>query len=531
MSHILLIGFMGAGKSRVGAALAVKLGRSFVDLDREIERIAGRTVSEIFTRDGEDGFREIEHAALESLVERPDCVVACGGGIVLRDENRALLKRLGRVAYLAVSAEEALARIGDTAGRPLLAGDAARLAPSILAARLSLYRAVAEITIDTNGRGVDEVLAELLGALDSAVITKVCVRTNPAYDILVAHGLIAEMGQIITDAVGAKQYVVVTDATVGPLYADSLLEALRLSGVVAESIAMKAGEESKNWATAGEIVERMAQARLGRDGAVIALGGGVVGDLAGFSAAVYTRGVPVIQIPTTLLAQVDSSIGGKTGVDLSSGKNLAGAFWQPALVLSDTALLHSLPDAEWVNGLVEVAKTALLAGEKETAALEANSRHLVARDDAVVLDTVVACARFKASVVGDDERESGRRECLNFGHTLGHALENVLGYGAMSHGAAVGLGMRFAARLAERTIGASPLLTARVDALLDSLGAYAAPIESCSAEQLVDAMLSDKKTRGGILRFVLLRSPGVWEVVPLEVDVVKMELERTLRDE
>ncbi|MDP3630419.1 MAG: shikimate kinase, partial [Actinomycetota bacterium] len=291
MSHILLIGFMGAGKSRVGAGLAGKLGRRFIDLDREIERIAGRTVSEIFLRDGEDGFREIEHVALESLVEIPDCVVACGGGIVLRDENRALLKRLGRVAYLAVSAEEAIARIGDTAGRPLLAGDAAQLAPRILEARLSLYRAVAEITIDTNGRGVDEVLAELLEALDSAVITRVSVRTNPAYDIIVAHGLMAEMGQIITDVVGAKRYVVVTDATVGPLYADSLLEGLRCGGVVAECIAVKEGEESKNWGTAGELVERMAQARLGRDGAVVALGGGVVGDLAGFSEAVYTSGV------------------------------------------------------------------------------------------------------------------------------------------------------------------------------------------------------------------------------------------------
>lgn len=531
MSHILLIGFMGAGKSRVAAALAKRLGFAFVDLDREIERLAGKTIPEIFTRDGEEGFREVEHAALESLADAPDSVVACGGGIVLRDESRSLLRRLGRVVYLAVSAEEALARIGDTTGRPLLAGDAASLAPKILDARLALYRSVAEITVDTNGRSVDEVLAEVTEILSAPVTTRVRVHTSPGYDILVAHGLLAEIGQLVSDAVGAQRYVVVTDTNVAPLYTDAVLEALRRSGVAAQSVVVDAGEESKNWSTAGEVVERLAGVRLGRDGAVVALGGGVVGDLAGFAAAVYTRGVPVVQVPTTLLAQVDSSIGGKTGVDLSSGKNLAGAFWQPALVLSDTAVLRTLPDGEWVNGLVEVAKTALLAGEAQTAALEADALRLVARDEAAVLDAVRACAHFKASVVGDDERESGQRECLNLGHTLGHALENVLGYGAISHGAAVAVGMRFAARLAEAALGTSPQMTVRIDALLGSLGAEAVRVWDCDVERLMDAMLSDKKTRGGTLRFVLLRAPGVWEVVPLETDMVRMELEHALRDE
>jgi 3-dehydroquinate synthase len=460
-----------------------------------------------------------------------DSVVACGGGIVLRDENRVLLQRLGRVVYLAVSAEEALARIGDTTGRPLLAGDGARLAPKILDARLALYRSVAEITVDTNGLSVDEVLAEVVGILDSPVSTCVRVATSPGYDVMIAHGLLTELGQLLSSAVGAKRYVIVTDTNVAPLYAERVLDLLRQSGFAAESVVIDAGEESKNWGSAGEVVERLAGARLGRDGAVVALGGGVVGDLAGFAAAVYTRGVPIIQVPTTLLAQVDSSIGGKTGVDLSTGKNLAGAFWQPTLVLADTSVLHSLPDDEWVNGLVEAAKTALLSGEAQTAALEADAHRLVARDDAAVLDTVVACARFKAAVVGDDERESGRRECLNFGHTLGHALENVLGYGAISHGSAVAAGMRFAAHLAEASLGASHDLTMRVDALLGSLGADAAGWGDVDAGLLMEAMLSDKKTRGGTLRFVLLRAPGVWEVVPLDTDKVRTELERVLRGE
>jgi len=522
---------MGAGKSRVGSALARRLGVGFIDLDVAVERLAGMRVSEIFAHDGEEGFRTLEHTALESLARERDSVVACGGGIVLSDENRSLLSRLGRVVYLAVSAEEALARIGDTTGRPLLAGDAARMAPKILDARLGLYRSVAEITVDTSGLSVDEVLAEVVEVLSADGVTRISVRTSPSYDILVGRGLLADLGRLLCDGVGSKRYVVVTDENVAPRYLDGVLESLRDSGESAQSIVIEAGELSKSWESAGEVVERLAGARLGRDGAVVALGGGVVGDLAGFAAAVYARGVPVVQVPTTLLAQVDSSIGGKTGVDLASGKNLAGAFWQPALVVSDTGVLHSLPEAEWVNGLVEVAKTALLAGESETATLEADAHRLVARDDRAVLATVKACARFKASVVGDDERESDRRECLNLGHTLGHALENVLGYSILPHGAAVAVGMRFAARLGVKALGASSQLSERIDALLSSLGALPQEIADVDVDALIDAMLSDKKTRGETLRFVLLRAPGDWDVVALETGIVRLELERWLRGE
>ncbi len=531
MSHVLLIGFMGAGKTRVGAALARRMGVAFIDLDSAIERRAGISVTEIFARDGEEGFREAEHRALDSLAGAPDAVVACGGGVVLRDENRTLLKRLGRVVYLAVSAEEALARIGDTAGRPLLAGDAARLAPMILEARLSLYRSVADLTVDTDGQSVEQVLAEVVEVLDMPESVRISVNTSPAYDVLVGRGLLADAGRLISEVVGARQYVLVTDANVAPLYWDAVLASLQAVGVVTQSVIVDAGEASKTWTRAGELVERFAELRLGRDGAVVALGGGVVGDLAGFAAATYTRGVPVVQVPTTLLAQVDSSIGGKTGVDLSSGKNLAGAFWQPALVLADTTTLHTLPDAEWANGLVEVAKTALLAGEAATASLETDAHRLVTRDDAAVLAAVADCVRFKASVVGDDERESGLRECLNLGHTLGHAIENVLGYGTVSHGAAVAVGMRLAARLAAAALGAPERTARRVGALLDSLGVIDADVAGLDVERLMDAMLSDKKTRGKTLRFVLLREPGAWEVVSMETDMVRAELERMLRGE
>ncbi|PKQ19957.1 MAG: 3-dehydroquinate synthase [Actinobacteria bacterium HGW-Actinobacteria-6] len=531
MSHVLLIGFMGAGKSRVGAALAARLDQKFVDLDTLIETREGMSIPELFTS-GEDVFRDAEHEALQSLIDVPDSVIACGGGIVVRGENRALLGQLGRVVYLSVSAAEALARIGDTSGRPLLAGDGARLAPQILNARLSLYRAAADFIVDTSGRDVSEVLKEVVSVLDAATVGRVLhVDAAAGYDVRIGPGALGGLAETVKSATGAGKVVVVSDTNVAPLYGTRVVESLSAASIEADLIVIEAGEPSKDWETAGRLVCELADRRLGRDGAVVALGGGVVGDIAGFAAAVYVRGIPVVQVPTTLLAQVDSSLGGKTGVDLPAGKNLAGAFWQPSAVVSDTTVLATLPDAEWTSGLVEVAKSALLAGEAETAQLESAARHLLMRDHVAVQDAVLMAAGFKASVVGGDERESGDRECLNLGHTLGHAIERVLGYGVVSHGIAVAAGMRFAARLAEDVFGAAPELTSRTEALLDALGAtYTVPAD-VAAETLFDAMLSDKKTRGGVIRFVLLRAPGDWAVVPVEAAVVMRHLERLLRAE
>ncbi len=530
MNHVMLIGFMGAGKSRVGAALAEKLGMSFVDLDRLIEEREGRTVPALFDEGGEAAFRDAERTALRSLESHEPAVVACGGGVIVRDENRALLRSLGRVVYLSVSAEEALARIGDTSGRPLLAGDAARLAPQILGARLALYRAAADFIVDTSGRGPTEVLDEVLALLRAASVRKTLhVSTGPGYDVVIGSGILATIGDVITERTPARRVIIVSDTNVAPLYAGVVEDSLAAAGIEAETLVFEAGEASKCWETAGALVSQLADRRLGRDGVVIALGGGVVGDLAGFAAAVYVRGIPVLQVPTTLLAQVDSSIGGKTGVDLPSGKNLAGAFWQPVSVVADTSVLATLPESEWTSGLVEVAKSALLAGEIETAALEANAQHLIVRDHVAVQHAVVMAAGFKAAVVSGDEREAGDRECLNLGHTFGHALERVVGYGTVSHGAAVAIGMRFAARLAEELVGASPQLTQRTGALLDMLGATDGVPGGVGADQILDAMLSDKKTRGGVVRFVLLREPGDWSVVPVEIEVLNRHVEAVLQ--
>jgi len=305
----------------------------------------------------------------------------------------------------------------------------------------------------------------------------------------------------------------VTDETVGALHGAAIERLVREAGLQAAVERVPAGEGSKSWRTAGELVERFAAAGLDRGSAVVAFGGGVIGDLAGFAASVYMRGIPVVQVPTTLLAQVDSSIGGKTGVDLEHGKNLAGTFWQPSAVIADTGLLHTLPDAEWANGWAEVVKTALLAGGRLWELVARSTERLAARDDGAVFEAVESCIRFKAGVVGDDPRESsGVRECLNLGHTLGHAIERELGYGTVSHGVAVAEGLRFAAGLSAELAGLDRAVVELTDGALRELGVPRAPLARLSADRLLAAMRADKKAFRGEVRFVLLRQPGEWVV-------------------
>ena len=524
MSHIFLIGFMGSGKSTAGELLARRVGLPFVDLDKRIEERAGRTITQVFASDGEDGFRELEEEALAAVCVASDAVVACGGGVVLRDHNRALMRQTGMVAYLAVSAEEAVARIGDCSGRPLLSGDAAKMAKTILDARLSLYRATAHHVIDTTGRTAEQVVDEIVAAIASPASLTVAVGAGDGYKVEIGAGLLDSVGEMIVRATGSGRAVLVTDENVDGLFGARVSASMDLAGVDTHRLVVPPGERTKSWSQAESVLESFTSAALDRSSVVVALGGGVVGDLAGFCAATYMRGIALAHIPTSLLAQVDSSIGGKTGVDLAAGKNLAGAFWQPAVVVSDTSVLQTLPDGEWLNGLVEVVKTAFLQGEDDVRRLERDAARLLARDEHAVMDMVSSCVRFKAGVVSDDERESGLRECLNLGHTLGHAIENVAGYGRIPHGVAVAEGMRFAAKLSEILLDTSPDIGKRVAELLDALGVPRITGEY-DALALMKAMLADKKNRDSVVRFVLVTAPGEWIVRPVETDLLVEVLE------
>lgn len=519
MTRIFLIGFMGAGKSTVGRMLAEKLSMPFIDLDALIETREGVSIRTIFSERGEEAFRTAEVAALREACATEPAVVACGGGIVLRDENRVLMKGCGTVVYLSVSAEEAVARIGDTADRPLLAGDAAGMANTILSARLTLYRAAADHIVDTSGRLAADVVERVLGVLDRSAAVTVEVRAGAGYEVTLGAGLLDDVGRAVAESTGARSVALVTDANVDALFGDVVADSLRTQGVALHRFIIPAGESSKSWAQAGELLEGFAAAGMDRGSAVVGLGGGVVGDLAGFCASAFMRGIRLVHVPTTLLAQVDSSIGGKTGVDLVAGKNLAGSFWQPSQVVADVGVLRSLPDCEWQNGLVEVVKTALLQGTQELERLESTVDGLISRDERSVSDIVESCVRFKAAVVSDDEGESGLRECLNLGHTLGHAIEKVAGFGSVSHGVAVAEGLRFASMLTEEVFGAPVSYGKRTGSLLDALG-VSRVTGRWDLDALVEAMLSDKKNRDGRIRFVLLRTPGDWEVVPVAEEVI-----------
>lgn len=539
MNHIFLTGFMGAGKSAVGRRVATALGRPFFDLDREIERREEASIPEIFRARGEEGFRDSEHRALESLVETGPSVIATGGGAVVRADNQALLKRHGTVVYLAVSPEQAMARLGNHTDRPLLARGGIDTARRILEARLPVYAATADRVVPTDGRTEAEVTEAVLAALGvgSSDETTTRIRVSEGggdYEILVGPGLIGRAGALIRPAIGEGAVALVSDETVWPLVGECFAGALRGAGLRVSTHVIEAGEVSKSWQRAGSLLEEFAAEGLDRGSAVVAIGGGVVGDLAGFCAATYMRGIALVHVPTTLLAQVDSAIGGKTGVDLTSGKNLAGAFWPPRLVLSDTDVLATLPEIEWTNGLVELVKGAYLEGGPTLDRVEAGLDRLTARDQAAVVRAVGDAASFKARVVSADLREADLRESLNFGHTLGHALELLVGYGVLPHGLAVAEGMRFAARLAEAVVGAPGSLTERVSATLEMIGAGEQPCRRAIAPALsrvrpaavLDAMKADKKSRGGSVRFVLLSEAGRWQSLTVADDVLLEHLGR-----
>ncbi len=344
------------------------------------------------------------------------------------------------------------------------------------------------------------------------------------YEVVIGPGVIDDAGALIAQVSDARKVALLCDENVGEIYGARVAAQIARGGFEVVALTFPAGETSKTWQLAGEIIESLASAGLGRDDLVVALGGGVAGDLIGFAAASYLRGVDFVQIPTTLLAQVDSSVGGKTGVDLRAGKNLAGAFKQPLIVLADTTVLSTVPDIEWTSGLAEVAKSAIIDSEEFTAWLERNASQLLQRDEASIIDAVARSVEFKAAIVTADEREAGQRECLNYGHTLGHAIEAVAGYGVVPHGIAVAEGMRFAARLAVEVRDASMSFVRRQDDLLDALGLPFMP-EAMPADEILAAMRSDKKARQGEVRFVLAARPGDWSCDAVPEAVIRQHLE------
>ena len=529
--RIFLVGLSGAGKSTTGRLVAERLGWEFADSDDDIERTAGREVREIFAEQGEEAFRRLELDAIRSLAAREPLVAATGGGAVTTPQTRELLGQ-GFVVWLSVSPAEASRRLQEasqTQERPLLAGDTRSRLEALLQARLSLYKA-ADAAIDVDRLSPEAAAAEVVnlwnewsrhplpqgerayvsasrdsrpsGALpDPAAI----VRTPTAsYAVSVAEGCFDQLGEICREAGLRRRAFVVSDTAVGPLFAQRARSALEAAEYASEALLIPAGEEHKTLATVELVYDWLIEHRVERSDFVVCVGGGVVTDLGGFAAATCLRGIDFVHVPTSLLAMADAAIGGKTGVDHPRGKNLIGAFAQPRAVIIDPLVLRSLPERHLRNGWAELIKHGLILDEElfhdlENASVEGPpmmSAELIARSVAI-----------KAEVVSDDEREAGRRTLLNYGHTIGHAIEAVTGYSSYLHGEAISIGMRVAGQISNELGLLSDDDYARQQALFQRFGLpETAP--GLSVDALIEATRSDKKVRDGSVHWVLLEGIG-----------------------
>jgi 3-dehydroquinate synthetase/shikimate kinase len=478
---LVFIGFMGAGKTSAARAAAGVLGVRAIDADHEIERRLGTTIEEHFESHGEPAFRALEQEVVCGLLEHPPApVLSLGGGAVTSERVQALLER-HTVVLLDVDIETAWRRAGNK--RRPLARDRNRFV-ALHAERRSLYDSLADaVLLDSSRDEVRKAVHALRSLARAPAGTKLlwAPAASGSYPVHLNEGLV---GGGFWPVPGRR--FVITDPAVSAHY--------RIAGADAE-LQMPVGEEHKTLATVERLLRGLAAAGMDHDDHVVALGGGVVGDVAGFCAAVYQRGVKVVQVPTTLVAQVDSAYGGKTGVDLPEGKNYAGSYHQPSGVLVDPATLATLPQGELAAGWAEVIKTALIAGGPLWERVRAGAP--------LDRDLILACARTKLAVVAGDERDAGRRQILNLGHTVGHAIETVTGYRRYRHGEAVGLGL-----LAALQLSGQSALRAEVAALLDARGLPTALDRAVEPGAVVAATRRDKKRRGGRVGFVLVEAPG-----------------------
>jgi len=500
--NIILTGFMGTGKTSIGRLMAERLRREFVDMDTVIEERTGRSIPQIFQEQGEAVFRALERELCRELAARSGLVIATGGGALVNAENRATLGATGDIICLRADPDVIMARVGASTNRPKLDGtDRRARIEALLDERAAAYDAI-PLQLDTSqlslAEAVERALA-LIWDLPEARRLPVHAPGGYAYDIVLGEEVLSQAGELLLHRLRPAPAAIVTNPAIGRHWARPLARALKAAGFNPTIIEIPEGEQHKTLDTVRTLYQRFIAAGLDRRSLVIALGGGMVGDIAGFAAATYLRGVPFVQVPTTLLSMVDASVGGKVGVDLPEGKNLVGAFKQPEMVLMDPLTLRTLPSDEFRAGLAEVVKHGVI-GSPELF-------HLLEGQGPATLTALIADAvRVKIEVVEEDPFEQGRRAVLNLGHTFGHALEQLSGY-RMRHGDAVSVGMVAATHLAAAMGHCEARLISRLADLLDRLG-LPVRIEGYRAEELYQAMGTDKKRAAGRLRFVIPEDIG-----------------------
>jgi 3-dehydroquinate synthase len=515
--NIVLTGFMGTGKSSVGREVARRLGWSFVDMDDEIVARAGKPISDIFQKDGEAAFRALEAEVCRDLSRQRGLVIATGGGALIDPGNRRLMIAAGPVFCLGCAPDGILERLAGAQDRPLLDVEDRRVEIERLqSARQEAYAAIPR-QIDTTQLTVGEIAERVIAEASSILLP---VRyPGGQYPIYIAPGLLRQLGQLARQAAPAIRIAVVTNPVVGHWYLEPVLDILRATGLEPFACTMPDGETFKTLETLASLYAQFVGSELDRGGAVLALGGGVVCDVAGFAAATYMRGLPVVQVPTTLLAMVDASVGGKTAVDLPEGKNLVGAFKQPAAVAIDPDVLRTLPSRDVASGMAELIKHGVLGDAALFAWLEEGPPQ-----PADWYRWITRSLQIKIEVVEEDPYERGRRAVLNLGHTAGHAIEQLSGFD-LRHGEAISIGMVAAAEIAVARGLAEPSLPVRITGVL---AAHDLPVRCppLSAEEIWEVMGRDKKKRGQRLRWVLPRAIGSVEIVE---DVPQATVLRVLR--
>lgn len=512
---------MGAGKSTVAGAVADQLGTRAVDLDERVEQIAGKTVAEVFATGGEAAFRTLERRALAELPHDAG-VVALGGGTVVDDKTRQSLLRTGIVVTLTATPATLAARVGTARDRPLLGSDPLADLERIVEARAPAY-AEAHAVIDTEAFvDVGAIAAEVVAVHNRApVVVPLGLRS---YRVEVGRGVRRRVGARAAEH-AAGDAIVVFDGDHDRPWPEDVIQELTVAGKPPLEVRLPGDEASKNIVSVEKIWDTALDREVDREAIIVGVGGGVIGDLTAFAASTLLRGVALGQVPTTLLAMVDSSVGGKTGFNRARGKNLVGTFYQPKFVLCDVDTLSTLPTPERVSGLAEVVKSAWLDSEDAVAMLERDADALLEGDPDATIRAVRMSVTLKSRIVHEDEHEAGRRMLLNLGHTVCHGLEAASDYRGLRHGEGVALGMIAAMRVARELGGGRAEETDRLTELLRRLG-LPIDLDSRLDERVLGFLGADKKRRGNQIHFVIPRLPGRTEIALVGLDDVRNALRR-----
>jgi shikimate kinase / 3-dehydroquinate synthase len=523
--NIYFTGFMASGKSRIGSLTAASLGWKFFDIDKLIEEKTGLTIPQIFAAEGEAAFRRMEVETLREISGQGPMVASLGGGTLLNPEAIGIIRAQGVLVGLSAAPEVILERVNRKKdARPLLANlaDDEKLAKikELLEERRPLY-GLSDFHFESDEKIPHHVLTRrIIHRLQVEELRHLKVELGDrGYPIYIEENLAGHVDSIAEKAGCPQRFLIVTDHNLKARQ-KRMLDQLNASLGDSRVFFFKPGEEEKNLKSLNKLFTYMLRFAYPRKTTLVAFGGGVVGDMAGFAAAIYLRGIDFIQVPTTLLAMVDSSVGGKTAVNHPLGKNMIGAFHQPKAVVMNLESLATLPPGEYLSGLAEVVKTAVIGDRDFFDFLDRNSAELLEKRPGVLRETILRCCAIKADVVGRDERETaeGIRAILNYGHTFGHAFEVLAGYGTLPHGLAVALGMRVAARLAVLLGMLDEGEENRQNALLDKLGLPKRFPKRLDEAKAWEAMGLDKKVDAGRRVYILPREIG--KVVPVR-DVEK----------